>query len=205
MVNMFRWLFNRAIQPTWFYRSIEKTELDTWPSRRDNHEVVRQKLRALGYRPVKFGEHPKEGTRVVNCNNFRNDRGGSQGNWLRKGVIRGHWRKVLYDVPNGSFDHHKYSDPYFSEVFWVYDEQLVHIGTTKESTMKFMVVSPTFGSWAMEVGSVTYRTSTVFELKDAAVDVAKRLAERHGGHEFLVVKAVLSVMKSSLIVTKLDD
>lgn len=205
MVNMFRWLLNRLVSKTRVCNNSERTKLDNWPSRRDNHEIIKQKLKALGYRPVHFGEHPKEGTRVINCNNFHKDRGSSQGNWLRTGVIRGHWRKVLYDMPTGNFDHHKYSDPYFTNVFWVYDETLLNSGTTKENVMKFMVVSPTYGSWSIEVGNETYRTSKVFEIKDAAVDTAKRLAERHGGHEFLVVKAVMSVMKSSLVITNLDD
>lgn len=202
MVNVFRWILNRLVPKERVCNNSERTKLDNWPSRRDNHEIIKRKLKALGYRPLNFGEHPKEGTRVINCNNLHKDRGSSQGNWLRTGVIRGHWRKVLYNTATGNFDHHTYSDPYFSKVFWVYDEALL---TKEKRNMKFMVVSPTYGSWSIEVGNETYRTSKVFELKDAAVDTAKRLAERHGGHEFLVVKAIVSVMKSSLVITNLDD
>ena len=167
--------------------------------------LIRKRLEALGFHKVQKGQRPKTGDIVINGNGLVSSH--MSENFLRLGVINTAYGAfylewVTNPYESGRWNTHAYSKAWFEKAFWIKSAKKQQ----KESNMKFMVLQTgTWSNWVLDLGSKTYTRNSVFETNEMATDIAKRLAEKYSGYEFFVVKAITSVMKSSIIVTPLSD
>lgn len=142
---------------------------------RSNDEVKRI-LMLAGFRPVRKGELPEVGDRVINCNTLYS-RNYWSGTSLQSGVVTLKYNEPYYVAYDKVTWEHGYSKSWFERVMWIRKKEVVNQQTEQsmsEERADYMV------------GNTVYTNTT----KSAMDGVLRELSNGNTGKTFVCYKLV---------------
>lgn len=141
-----------------------------------SHDEVKRILMLAGFRPVRKGELPEVGDRVINCNILYSRNYGSDTS-LQSGVVTLKYNAPYYVVYDKITWEHAYSKSWFERVVWIRKKEVINKPTEQkmaEERADYMV------------GTCIYTNTT----KTAMDEVLRGLSNGQAGKTFTCYKLV---------------
>lgn len=140
-----------------------------------SNEEVKRILMLAGFRPVRKGELPEVGDRVINCNSIYS-RNYWSGTSLQSGVVTLKYNAPYYVVYDKVTWEHAYSKSWFERVMWIRKKEVIKKPTEQqmEERNDYMI------------GDVIYKNTT----KAAMTNVLQALSNSRQGEKVICYKLV---------------
>lgn len=143
-----------------------------------SNEEVKRILMLAGFRPVRKGELPEVGDRVINCNSIYS-RNYCSGTSLQSGVVTLKYNEPYYVVYDKVTWEHGYSKSWFERVMWIRKKEVI-----KKPTEQKMETDDARDDYM--IGDVIYKNTT----KIAMEQVLQAMSNKHPGERVVCYKLV---------------